>query len=117
MDRLVFAKLKTMGVVTSYKKVSRALELRSIEGTKIKTTKISSEGLRGNSTEICTHENIPLNGIMTFTDKIWEGNTPPPETQVYTKINMPTSNGTLVIALYLTCLVRATADIPHLNEV
>ena len=34
-----------MGMVTSYKKMSRKLEFRLIEGTKIKTVKISFEGL------------------------------------------------------------------------
>ena len=45
---------QTMGVVTSCKKVSCALELRSIEDKKIETVKISSKGLRGDSTKICT---------------------------------------------------------------
>ena len=40
VNKLVSVKIKTMGVVTSCKKVSRALELRSIESTKIKTVKI-----------------------------------------------------------------------------
>ena len=43
-DWLVSPKIKNMGVVTSCKKVSRVLELRSIEGTKIKTTKIADYG-------------------------------------------------------------------------
>ena len=59
VDRLVSAKIKTMGVVTSCKKVSHALELRSIEGTKTKTAKIIiSEGLWGDFTKICTREKI-----------------------------------------------------------
>ena len=58
-DRLVSAKIQTMGVVTSCKKVSHVLELRLIKGTKIKNTNISSEVLRGDSTKICTHENAP----------------------------------------------------------
>ena len=50
-----------MDVVTICKKVSRALEFRSIEGTKIKTAKISSEGW-ADFAKICTHENILLYG-------------------------------------------------------
>ena len=50
-DRLVSVKIKAMGVVTSCKKVSCALELRLIEGTNIKTVKISSEGLWGDSSK------------------------------------------------------------------
>ena len=46
-DMLVSVKIKTMGVVTSYKKVSPTLELKSIEDMKIITAKMSSEGLRG----------------------------------------------------------------------
>ena len=65
------AKTKTMGVVTSCKKVSRALKLRSINGTKIKTMKISSEGLRGDSANICTCKNIPLYERYMSTVKIW----------------------------------------------
>ena len=55
MNRLVSGKIKAMGVVTSCKKVSLALELRLSEGTK--TTKISSTG---DFTKICTCKNIPL---------------------------------------------------------
>ena len=60
-DKLVSAKIKTMGMVTSCIKVSRILKLRSIEGAKINTAKIifSSEGRRGDSTKICTHEKYP----------------------------------------------------------
>ena len=36
VDRLVSAKIKTMGVVTSCKKVSHVLELRLMGGMKIK---------------------------------------------------------------------------------
>ena len=35
---------------------------------KIKTTKISSEGLTGNSTKVCTSENFPLYGIVKDRD-------------------------------------------------
>ena len=52
-----------MGMVTSCKKVSHMLKLKLIEGTKIKTAKISSEGLWGDSVKICTCENIPPYGI------------------------------------------------------
>ena len=55
-----------MDVVKSCKKVSRALEFRSMEGTKIKTVKISSEGLRGDSARICTLKNIPLYGTTSM---------------------------------------------------
>ena len=46
VDRLVSMKIKTVRVVTSCRKVSRQLKLRLIEATKIKTAKVSFEGLR-----------------------------------------------------------------------
>ena len=49
VDRLVSVKMKTMGVVTSCKKVNHTLELRLIEGTKVK---IYFEGLQGDSAKI-----------------------------------------------------------------
>ena len=60
-DRLVSAKTKIMGVVTSYKKLSCTLKLRLIEGTKIKSAKkYVLKDYRAIPRKFVPTENIPL---------------------------------------------------------
>ena len=76
-DRQVTAKIKTTKILTKLRTsrmhmATQCTQIRVRIGvwsepqaypTKIKTTKISSEGSEGISTKICTHENFPLYGI------------------------------------------------------
>ena len=39
---------------------------------KIKTTKMSSEGLTGNFAKVCTSENFPLYGIYQFSSVLYD---------------------------------------------